>query len=113
MIRRPPRSTLFPYTTLFRSARGGTDRPTQVAVRREAAPIAHQMDVWQGHERRQFFQEFQRREANPRGPVRPRMGEGLDEIAVGLYLEALQRHGATGGIADQALQLIAPVRRNL
>src|SRR3712207_7008162 len=27
MIRRPPRSTLFPYTTLFRSAlRGGGDR---------------------------------------------------------------------------------------
>src|SRR2546426_618366 len=24
MIRRPPRSTLFPYTTLFRSAAGGT-----------------------------------------------------------------------------------------
>src|ERR1043165_10213894 len=26
MIRRPPRSTLFPYTTLFRSHRGGRDR---------------------------------------------------------------------------------------
>src|SRR3712207_7090365 len=25
MIRRPPRSTLFPYTTLFRSTDGGTD----------------------------------------------------------------------------------------
>src|SRR2546423_10110131 len=25
MIRRPPRSTLFPYTTLFRSPRRGTD----------------------------------------------------------------------------------------
>src|SRR3712207_7098663 len=25
MIRRPPRSTLFPYTTLFRSARGAED----------------------------------------------------------------------------------------
>src|SRR3712207_8179874 len=25
MIRRPPRSTLFPYTTLFRSARGRAD----------------------------------------------------------------------------------------
>src|SRR2546421_8721001 len=25
MIRRPPRSTLFPYTTLFRSADGGLD----------------------------------------------------------------------------------------
>src|SRR3712207_7865955 len=31
MIRRPPRSTLFPYTTLFRSAMGqrvSSDRPT-------------------------------------------------------------------------------------
>src|SRR2546427_4186676 len=32
MIRRPPRSTLFPYTTLFRSGRPGRDhqRPAQV-----------------------------------------------------------------------------------
>src|SRR5437588_7711874 len=31
MIRRPPRSTLFPYTTLFRSQRGGpsTGLPTK------------------------------------------------------------------------------------
>src|SRR3990172_11382 len=27
MIRRPPRSTLFPYTTLFRSARGAVAEP--------------------------------------------------------------------------------------
>src|SRR2546422_11414347 len=27
MIRRPPRSTLFPYTTLFRSDLAGEDRP--------------------------------------------------------------------------------------
>src|SRR3712207_7051203 len=27
MIRRPPRSTLFPYTTLFRSDRAGADQP--------------------------------------------------------------------------------------
>src|SRR5256885_7983103 len=27
MIRRPPRSTLFPYTTLFRSPRGGLCHP--------------------------------------------------------------------------------------
>src|SRR2546422_6050395 len=31
MIRRPPRSTLFPYTTLFRSNQAGK-RPTSVAV---------------------------------------------------------------------------------
>src|SRR5258708_4538068 len=37
MIRRPPRSTLFPYTTLFRSAR--SDRPHPAACRRcEGAP---------------------------------------------------------------------------
>src|SRR2546430_16472280 len=31
MIRRPPRSTLFPYTTLFRSASAETGLPGQVA----------------------------------------------------------------------------------
>src|SRR3712207_9285693 len=31
MIRRPPRSTLFPYTTLFRSVRGRPARPGRVA----------------------------------------------------------------------------------
>src|SRR2546425_9275733 len=34
MIRRPPRSTLFPYTTLFRSQDGG---PDAWAIRRRAA----------------------------------------------------------------------------
>src|SRR5258708_19896534 len=29
MIRRPPRSTLFPYTTLFRSPRRHADSPTR------------------------------------------------------------------------------------
>src|SRR3712207_8409050 len=33
MIRRPPRSTLFPYTTLFRSARCGlADRAAELAL---------------------------------------------------------------------------------
>src|SRR3712207_7843103 len=46
MIRRPPRSTLFPYTTLFRSRagedaarRGGQDLPRDPAGRR--APREH------------------------------------------------------------------------
>src|SRR2546425_7160552 len=33
MIRRPPRSTLFPYTTLFRSRIGGGERVVGVAER--------------------------------------------------------------------------------
>src|SRR3712207_8809874 len=32
MIRRPPRSTLFPYTTLFRSGREGADVEVRVPV---------------------------------------------------------------------------------
>src|SRR5258708_30250632 len=35
MIRRPPRSTLFPYTTLFRSPHGGR------RIARENAPVGH------------------------------------------------------------------------
>src|SRR5437868_12659975 len=36
MIRRPPRSTLFPYTTLFRSARLRHRPPSKTAVSRRA-----------------------------------------------------------------------------
>src|SRR5262245_28852004 len=94
-------------------ARGGTDRPTQVAMRRQAAPIAHQVDVRQGDQRRELLQGFQRREPNPSRPVRPRMGEGIDEIAVSVFLEALQGHGPAGRIADEAFQLIAALGWNL
>src|SRR2546429_7132042 len=41
MIRRPPRSTLFPYTTLFRSPRSGGPRPPRrcrVAAGRARGP---------------------------------------------------------------------------
>src|SRR5258707_7463423 len=48
MIRRPPRSTLFPYTTLFRSDRGGVrgdgdqalDRDQRIACLFGPAPLA-------------------------------------------------------------------------
>src|SRR3712207_2477686 len=32
MIRRPPRSTLFPYTTLFRSGADGVERPVSIEI---------------------------------------------------------------------------------
>src|SRR3712207_7509369 len=38
MIRRPPRSTLFPYTTLFRSARRGVAEEQEVRVLVEVHP---------------------------------------------------------------------------
>src|SRR2546425_11590647 len=37
MIRRPPRSTLFPYTTLFRSDRGGNRVSEETEIRPKAA----------------------------------------------------------------------------
>src|SRR3712207_8000314 len=47
MIRRPPRSTLFPYTTLFRSVsdevlgRADVDRPVAVDGQRLVAALRH------------------------------------------------------------------------
>src|SRR5688572_31052118 len=45
MIRRPPRSTLFPYTTLFRSRARGRRRSKQ-----RSRPRHHRRDPW-GHDR--------------------------------------------------------------
>src|SRR3712207_6285176 len=42
MIRRPPRSTLFPYTTLFRSI--GHTQPRRIAARSVAERIAEELD---------------------------------------------------------------------
>src|SRR2546430_5983336 len=39
MIRRPPRSTLFPYTTLFRSSHGTGDRLLVPALARAAVAL--------------------------------------------------------------------------
>src|SRR3712207_7539122 len=38
MIRRPPRSTLFPYTTLFRSCSSGPSTPATAGARPASAP---------------------------------------------------------------------------
>src|SRR3712207_7202478 len=61
MIRRPPRSTLFPYTTLFRSEHGrvaqdrpGDRDPLALAAREAEAALAHDRVValGQGLDRR-------------------------------------------------------------
>src|SRR5687768_18097945 len=43
MIRRPPRSTLFPYTTLFRSSNGGGPRSHE-RVEHDVTAIREQLD---------------------------------------------------------------------
>src|SRR3712207_8874050 len=44
MIRRPPRSTLFPYTTLFRSALRVDDAPEHVVLLRRHRPVELHLD---------------------------------------------------------------------
>src|SRR2546427_7827144 len=57
MIRRPPRSTLFPYTTLFRS------------VRMKAPGHRGRLDVEPRVQRRPAFPGRQRRELAPEGRI--------------------------------------------
>src|SRR3712207_8599540 len=45
MIRRPPRSTLFPYTTLFRSHLPQPPSPTRVGLRVPAREPRHRLVV--------------------------------------------------------------------
>src|SRR2546422_8390213 len=54
MIRRPPRSTLFPYTTLFRSVAGGEEARELRPVDRAGGPqrAAHRQGVRAGRDRK-------------------------------------------------------------
>src|SRR3712207_7992890 len=67
MIRRPPRSTLFPYTTLFRS------RP---AVERRRRRVAHVADARRVDRRRRFSRR-----------AFPRSEEHTSELQSRQYLE--------------------------
>src|SRR5258706_7895286 len=46
MIRRPPRSTLFPYTTLFRSRRSWGEKGPSSVVRRWSSDQASPVRAW-------------------------------------------------------------------
>src|SRR2546430_11500186 len=57
MIRRPPRSTLFPYTTLFRSGRAGQDARAHPRLARDLSFTDDPLDLhrWlSGRNRRRF-----------------------------------------------------------
>src|SRR2546422_5580492 len=51
MIRRPPRSTLFPYTTLFRSRGPVTPSPSIRTTRRQVTPSFRRATVSSGRRR--------------------------------------------------------------
>src|SRR5690348_17879688 len=62
MIRRPPRSTLFPYTTLFRSARGEIMLRAALILERERDRMARQMTREMGKPLKETQGDLQRSE---------------------------------------------------
>src|SRR3712207_8757897 len=84
MIRRPPRSTLFPYTTLFRS------RPATRSLARERRTRAHAPDQWlsdSAHpsDRRRRLGHCERSE-EAGGPITCRSEEHTSELQSRQYL---------------------------
>src|SRR3712207_7199078 len=79
MIRRPPRSTLFPYTTLFRSAAG---RHRRAEAEHPARPqVRRRVQAARGHARRPD------RHAAPGARLRvPRSEEHTSELQSRQYL---------------------------
>src|SRR2546426_2647810 len=63
MIRRPPRSTLFPYTTLFRSLRARGSRASRAVARRRAGllsdrrPRRHLLGLAHRHDREDVVED--------------------------------------------------------
>src|SRR3712207_8952282 len=78
MIRRPPRSTLFPYTTLFRSSpgslgreRGRPERGGTTSVNRRPLWVVSQFRIWRGlRHRRDRLATAQRATTSPRAEDR-------------------------------------------
>src|SRR2546430_953006 len=113
MIRRPPRSTLFPYTTLFRSH----------AARHLALRVAEHLAVLAGDERRQrvalFMQQREKARQHPRAAhrrcLRPGVPRGLRARDRGAHIllaphEHLTCHRAGGGIEQRQARAPAAPR---
>src|SRR6266487_950394 len=101
MIRRPPRSTLFPYTTLFRSP-ACKDSPNQCGV----GPLDRELEAWRSEEHTSELQspvhlvcrlllEKKKAGVRPNEPA-PRLGARESRI------EPAQQRGRSAGPADPA-----------
>src|SRR5690348_177908 len=92
MIRRPPRSTLFPYTTLFRSRAKRPPRESSIAASLQEAAT-------KGIDRAQFGSEV-RRFVDAKRLVGPQQSGDLEEtllrlrpICLSYWLQSLSRIG--------------------
>src|SRR3712207_8547272 len=76
MIRRPPRSTLFPYTTLFRSVRHVCVRPRPTLVLPSGVSFLLPFETGPDDQRRHGLAAWVRR--RPAGAPRPRGAAGAN-----------------------------------
>src|SRR3712207_8534780 len=83
MIRRPPRSTLFPYTTLFRSVRR---RPGSELREQHQADGGFEFHRDGGELRRERSRRVDRRRRLCRAPARRRSEEHTSELQSRQYL---------------------------
>src|SRR4030095_3062375 len=113
MIRRPPRSTLFPYTTLFRSCRtrkderyGGAFPNDALDTRRPACLLAHRDDLRETESgaRIRGFRRVERLECalHDRGRhADARIGTGDQYILAGLEIAAARFDDAVLAAHDE------------
>src|SRR2546422_11176864 len=97
MIRRPPRSTLFPYTTLFRSHRAGPDGGRWEA---EQPEIAEQQDGRRAEAGARREVQFAENEGEPGGDepnVQPGDGEEVRETRSHVALADIGIESRVGG----------------
>src|SRR5256885_6953385 len=86
MIRRPPISTLFPYTTLFRSRRDADEHLVALALRKRLEDrgrlVRIEMDEDRGDDLRMLLAQHlaDRRGIHPLQPLDPRSEEHTSEL---------------------------------
>src|SRR3712207_8645853 len=99
MIRRPPRSTLFPYTTLFRSAVGVGVRPAPHEAERTQAPPVEVLERAQVRAEVLGALEVQDRRQDAAGEARDRKSTRLNSshanISYAVFCLKKKKHRAS------------------
>src|SRR5437016_11796076 len=96
MIRRPPRSTLFPYTTLFRSIKAKFERALDVG--RSERVVGGRQDAALFRNRRHTFQLDE---------LEQRVGRGFDPNEAGIFSD---RRLDSSGIGEIVIADLEPHR---
>lgn len=82
-------------------------------MRGQTTRVPHRGHPWRGHPGRPFLSPLQRRQLDAPGAVRPSPSDAIEEIAILTLRQPLQGYCPSRGIADEALQLITAMGRNL